>query len=160
MRSAAALLLLLPLLAGAEPATLIRATDLKKDPATDAASVAPLAEGAKVDATERKGGWTLVKTESGASGWVKMLMLRYAGAGAAKQGDSGAAQLFNVARTGTSGTQVTTGVRGLDAEQLAGARPNPGELAKMERFSSNRDAAAQFAASGRLEAKTIDYPAP
>jgi N-acetylglucosaminyldiphosphoundecaprenol N-acetyl-beta-D-mannosaminyltransferase len=42
--------------------------------------------------------------------------------------------MFNVARTGTSGTQVTTGVRGLDAEQIANAQPNPAELAKQEKF--------------------------
>ena len=74
--------------------------------------MAPLAEGAKVDAQERKGGWTRVKAPGGAEGWVRMLQLRY-GSGEAKQGDTGVSQLLNVARTGSSGTQVTTGVRGL-----------------------------------------------
>ena len=55
-------------------------------------------------------------------------------------------QLFNVARTGTSGTQVTTGVRGLDAKQIANAQPNPAELAKLKDFAVDRDAAASFAA--------------
>ena len=58
--------------------------------------------------------------------------------------------MFNVARTGTSGTQVTTGVRGLDAEQIANAQPNPAELAKLEKFAADRDAAAGFAAQGKL----------
>ena len=44
----------------------------------------------------------LFKTASG-DGWVKMLALRYGAPGAAKQGDSGITQLFNVARTGSSG---------------------------------------------------------
>ena len=120
------LLLVLPALfpgvCAAEPATVIRATDLKQEPATDAASVASLAENTAVDALERKGGWTRVKAPAG-EGWVKMLALRYGGPGAARQGDSGITQLFNVARTGSSGTQVTTGVRGLDAQQLANAQP-------------------------------------
>jgi hypothetical protein len=142
----------------AEPATVIRATELKKDPATDAPTVAPLAEKARVDALERKGGWTRVKTEAGAEGWVKMLALRYAGAGDAKQGDSGAAQALNVARGGTSGAQATTGVRGLDPDQLAKAKPNPAELKKMEGYAVSKETAAGFAAGANLEAKSIAYP--
>jgi hypothetical protein len=153
------ILLLLPMLCWAEPATLVRATELKKDPATDAGTVAELAENAAVDALERKGGWTRVKAGS-AEGWVKMLALRYGAAGAAKPGDSGISQLFNVARSGTSGTQVTTGVRGLDAEMLAHARPNPGELHKLDGFSSSPAAASRFAASGTLSAQPLEYPAP
>ena len=141
----------------AEPASLIRATELKKEPATDSSTVAELAENAVVDALERKGGWMRVKTKD-AEGWVKMLMLRYGGAGTAKQGDTGLAELLNVARTGTSGTQVTTGVRGLDAEQLAKAAPNAAELKKMHGFAVEKGAAAAFAAKGRLAAQQVDYP--
>jgi hypothetical protein len=154
-----ALLLLFPALALAEPATVIRATDLKQDPASDAATVAALAENSAVEVLERKSGWTRVKTADG-EGWVRMLSLRFGGATAAKPGATGVSQLFNVARTGTSGTQVTTGVRGLDADQLATAQPNPAELAKLQQFAADRDAAASFAAQGKLDAKPVDYPKP
>ena len=161
MRTLASLLvalLLVPALALAEPATVIRATELKQSPATDAAGVATLAETTKVDALERKGGWTRVRAEGGAEGWVRMLGLRYAGTGEAKQGGAGISQVLNVARTGTSGAQVTTGVRGLNAEQLANARPNPAELRKMESYSASRDGADGFAAKGKLSAQRVDYP--
>lgn len=151
-------LFLLPALALAEPATVIRATELRNAPATDATVLAPLAEGARVEALERKGGWTRVKAEGGAEGWVRMLALRHAGGGAAKQGDSGIVQLLNVARSGTSGTQVTTGVRGLDAEQLANARPNAAELQKLQGYAAGKDAAADFAASGKLQSRSVGYP--
>jgi hypothetical protein len=151
-----ALLLLLPTLLFAEPATVIRATELKKEPASDSATVADIPENAAVDALERKGGWTRIKA-GGSEGWVRMLALRY-GAGPAKSGDTGVSQLFNVARTGSSGTQVTTGVRGLDEKQLANAQPNPAELAKLENFAADRDAASSFAAQGKLDARTVDYP--
>ena len=150
-------LLFLPLVAWAEPATVIRATELKADPATDAATVAQLPEKAQVDALERKGGWTRVKAGS-AQGWVKMLALRYAGT--AKRGDTGVAQAFNVARTGSSGTQVTTGVRGLDEEQLAKAQPNPAELAKLDRYAVDRAGANEFAAEGKLSPVSVAYPKP
>jgi hypothetical protein len=162
VRTCAALLLAVPLLAPApcraEPATVIRATELKQAPATDAASAGQLAENAKVDALERQGGWTRVKAAGGTEGWVRMLVLRYEGTGAARQGDSGIAQALNVARTGTSGTQVTTGVRGLDAEQLTNAKPNTAELKKLERYSASKDAAAAFAERGPLRAQQVSYP--
>jgi len=152
------LLLLAPALCLAEPASVIRATQMKQQPASDAATVAPLAENAKVDALERKGGWTRVRAESGAEGWVRMLALRYAGVGEAKQGDAGISQLLNVARTGTSGAQVTTGVRGLDADQLANAKPNAAELKKLEKYAASRDGAEGFAAMGKLSAQQVAYP--
>jgi flagellar basal body rod protein FlgF len=147
-----------PAVCRAEYATVIRATELKQAPATDAASAGQLAENARVDALERQGGWTRVKAAGGAEGWVRMLALRYDGAGAAKQGDSGIAQALNAARTGTSGAQVTTGVRGLDAEQLANAKPNTAELKKLERYSVAKDAAAAFAERGHLRAQQVSYP--
>jgi hypothetical protein len=152
-----ALLLFFPMVAFAEPATVIRATDLKQAPSTDSATVAALAENTAVEALERKSGWTRVKATAG-EGWVRMLVLRFGATSAAKPGASGLTQLFNVARTGTSGTQVTTGVRGLDAEQIANAQPNPAELAKLEKFATDRDAAAGFAAQGKLAATPVDYP--
>lgn len=152
-----ALLLLFPILALAEPATVIRATDLKQEPATDSATVAALPENTQVEALERRSGWTRVKAAAG-EGWVRMLALRFGGITAAKPGASGLTQMFNVARTGTSGTQVTTGVRGLDAEQLATAQPNPAELAKLEKFAADRGAAEKFAAQGKLAPTSVDYP--
>jgi hypothetical protein len=157
MRSRFVLLsiLLFPLACMAEPATIIRATELKKDPASDAETLLQLAENTAVDALERKGAWTRVKGP-GIEGWVKMLALRYGGPGEAKKGDTGVSQLFNVARTGTSGTQVTTGVRGLDPAMLAKAQPNLAEFSKMGQFAVTPDAAAGFAAKGRLQARQVE----
>ena len=153
-----AILLLLPALAFAEPATVIRATELKAEPAADAATVTTLAENAAVEALERKGGWTRVKAGTN-EGWVRMLALRYSAA-TPKSGDTGITQLFNVARTGSSGTQVTTGVRGLDEQQLANAQPNPAELEKLRKFAVDAPTAASFAAQGKLDAKPVEYPKP
>ena len=149
------LLLLFPSAVLAEPATLIRETELKQAPATDAATLAQLEAETAVDALERRGGWTRVKAGA-AEGWVKMLALRYGAPGAAKAGDTGLSQLFNVARTGSSGTQVTTGVRGLEAEQITNAQPNAAELKKMQGYASTPDAAASFAAQGKLEPRAVE----
>ena len=153
----AAFLLLLPLAALAEPATLVRSSELKREPATDAAKVADLPANAAVDAGERRGGWILVRTAAGQEGWVKLLTLRY-GSGTAKAGDTGLSQAINVARTGSSGTQVTTGVRGLDDEKISTARPNPAELKKMEEYAVPASASAAFAEQGQLKAQSVSYP--
>ena len=156
MRFLLPLLLLFPLLAAAvEPATLVRTTELKKYPASDAETIASLQENSRVDAIERRGGWTRVRSASG-EGWVRMLALRFGGPGEAKKGDSGVSKLFNVARTGSSGTTVTTGVRGLDPEMLAKAQPNPAELAKMDQFAVTPEAAAGFAAKGNLQSRQVE----
>jgi hypothetical protein len=152
-------ILLLPLVCSAEPASVIRATELKKQPATDAATVATLQESTAVDALERRGGWTRVKAQEG-EGWVKMLALRYGAAGSAKQGDTGISQLFNVARTGSSGAQVTTGVRGLDADMIKAAQPDPVELSKLDGFAATNEGAARFAKGAKLQARSVEYPSP
>ncbi len=149
------ILLLLPLLAWAEPATVIRATELKKEPATDAATLSELQENTSVEVVERRGGWSRVKA-AGAEGWVKMLALRYGTPG--RQGESGLSQIFSVARTGSSGTQVTTGVRGLDAEQIVNAQPNAAELQKMQSYAATPDAAAAFASQAKLKAVSVEEP--
>jgi len=89
---------------------------------------------------------------------VKMLALRYGGPGAAKRGDSGLAQAVNVARSGASGTQVTTGVRGLDETDINTARPNPAELKKLEGYAESKDSSSRFAESGKLKAQRVEYP--
>ena len=151
-------LLFLPLFAHAEPATLVRASDLKAQPASDAATVTQLAADAAVDAGDRSGGWVKVKTSSGTEGWVKMLALRYGGPGAAKRGDSGIGQAINVARTGASGTQVTTGVRGLDETDIKSARPNAPELKKLESYAESKSSSASFAEKGNLKTRRVEYP--
>lgn len=148
-------LLLLPALAWAEPATTVRQVEMKKTPASDGETIGQLAENTSVEALERRGGWTRVKTSSG-EGWVRMLALRFGGPGEAKKGDSGVSKLFNVARTGSSGTTVTTGVRGLDPEMLANAQPNPAELAKLQQYAITPDAAAGFAAKGKLRSHPVE----
>lgn len=143
-----------------ETAYTVRATELKAKPYSDAETVATLPEKKPVEVVARKSGWMQVKTD-GASGWVKMLSLRFGDTAQKKGGDSGLGALFNVAQTGGSGSTVSTGVRGLSEEKLRNPQPNPQALKELQRYSvSSRDAQG-FAQNGRLSAQEIDYiPAP
>jgi hypothetical protein len=135
----------------------VRKTELKAEPFTDAATVGSLAEKARVRVVARQGGWMKVESPA-ANGWVRMLAIRMGSTADPKSGDSGVGALFNVARTGSSGTAVATGVRGLDKEQIQNARPNPAELEKLSSFRAARGDAERFAdGKPALKAQPVDY---
>ena len=135
----------------------VRQTEVKKEPFSDALTVGTLPEKAQVKLVKREGGWMQIESAA-ASGWVRMLSIRVSAAGEQGGGDSGVKSLFNVARTGSSGTAVATGVRGLDKEQIQNAKPNPVELQKLGAFAAAKADAEQFAAEDpQLKAQTVEY---
>lgn len=142
----------------AETAYLVRATELKAKPFADAATVAKLEEQSKVDVLSRQASWMQVKAAAG-TGWVKMLSVRMGNPGAqpAKSGDSGLSKIFNLATTGSSGSTVTTGVRGLSEEKLRNAQPNPADFKLMQGYAANKAEAQKFAKAGQLKAEQMDY---
>lgn len=148
----------LSLAAQADPAHVIRATELKAKPFSDAATVLPLAEKAVVEVLAREGGWYRVKTQ-GKEGWVRMTTLRL-GDGSAKPGDSGvgsALQFLSTGRSGSSGVTVATGVRGLDAADVSNAVPDPKAVEGMDKLAVNADEARRYAAEQKLQAQKIAY---
>ena len=83
----ALLLLFFPLLALAEPATVIRATDLKQEPGQrfrDRRPAAPRTPRSTRSSARAAG---RASKRRGGEGWVRMLALRFGGTGAAKPGD-------------------------------------------------------------------------
>ena len=140
-----------------EPAYLVRATELKAKPFSDAATLVSLAENRKVELLLRQASWTQVKAE-GTTGWVKMLSLRLGDPTAPrKSGDSGLGALFSAAATGNSGSTTTTGVKGVTEENLKNAQPNPQALKVVQTYSVNKKEAHQFATAGRLTPQKLDY---
>jgi len=152
-------LLLSGALYAAESGTALKADDLKKEPFRDAKTVAKLATGDKVDILKKDGGWYQVKSAKG-KGWVRMLSIRK---GDARKGGSGAGGVLALAsgRAGTSKVVATTGIRGLNEEELKAAKFNDEELKHAESYASSKPEAAKFAVSGKLAARAFDYlPAP
>jgi hypothetical protein len=133
----------------------VRETEVKKEPYSDAQTVGTLPEKTPVKVLARQGGW--MQVESGTqSGWVRMLSIRMDSGQSSFA--SGLKSLFSVARTGSSGRTVTTGVRGLDKEQIKNAKPNPEELKKLAGFAASKGEAEQFAAGNpKLADQKIDY---
>lgn len=149
-------------IAATEYGETIRTIELKSGPDADASSVATLAEKTKVEILKREGAWYQVKAPAG-SGWLRMLAVRgeagaeQAGeAGAKKSGDKGFSSLRNIV-TGSSGSAVATGVRGLSEEDLKNAHPDPMELEKLKGLAAKPAEARKFADQAKLKSQTVPY---
>jgi len=140
-----------------ESATSIKTDTLRDAPYSDAKSVATLSSGSSVEILKRKGGWYQVKTSQG-SGWIRMLSLRKGNASKASAGSS-ASSLAGLAsgRAGTGKVVSTTGIRGLNEEELKAAHFDEQEVTLAESYSASRADAQKFAAKAKLKATQIDY---
>lgn len=150
-------------IACAEPAVTVRSTALQAQAQSDSATVATLPENTRVELVSRRGAWSEVKTLSGQSGWVRMLSLRLDGPAQGTASGQGGGNplgalnnLLNAGRTSGNAT-VTTGVKGLDEEDLRRASPNFSELQKAQRFSAARESAEAFGNRSRLTPARVDY---
>lgn len=139
----------------AESGVALKADDIRAEPFGDARSVAKLAVNDKVEILGKNGGWLQVSSAKG-KGWVRMLSIRK---GDAKKGGSEAAGLLGMAsgRAGTGKVVATTGIRGLNEEELKAAVFNAEEINLAESYSSSRAQAQQFASEGKLAARKFDY---
>ena len=138
---------------------MLKSDDLKAEPFRDAKTVATLATGDKVGILNKDGGWYQVNSAKG-KGWVRMLSIRK---GDSRKGGSDASGLLGLAsgRAGTGKVVATTGIRGLNEEELKAAKFSEEELKRAESYATSKQAAAKFAASGKLTARPFDYlPAP
>lgn len=138
----------------AESGTAIKADTLRIEPFADAKTVGKMARNDKLEILEKKSAWLRVKAPK-ASGWVRLLSV--------KRGTSGkpneAAGVLGIAsgRAGTGQVVSTTGVRGLNEEELKAAQFNEEEVARLESYTATAEQARQFASSGGLKERRLDY---
>lgn len=139
----------------AETGTALKADAIKKEPFSDAQTIATLAAGDKVSILKKNGGWLSVKSAKG-NGWVRMLSIRR---GDTKKAKGVAESLMGLAsgRAGTGKVVATTGIRGLDEEDLKTAKFDAGELKLDESFATSRAEAQKFANQGKLKPLSFDY---
>lgn len=141
-----------------ESGTALKAADIMAEPFRDAETVGSLRRGDMVEILEKRGGWYRVKSAAG-RGWVRMLGIRR---GTARKARVDAGGLLGLAsgRAGTGRVVATTGIRGLDEEDLAAAKYNETELKTVESFTVTAAEARKFAAEGKLRAREVEYPSP
>lgn len=134
----------------------LREVEVKAKPFLDAAAVGKVPEKTAITVTERQGGWAKIKV--GATvGWVRLLTVRLGNPDPGKN-DSGFLATLGVGKQrSAAGATAATGVRGFSEEDLAAAKPDPEQLARMDGFAVTGATAAGFAAAGKLSAQAIPY---
>jgi len=142
-----------------ETGTTRSAVDLMATPYRDAKPAGQLPSNTTVDILERHGGWLRISAR-GKTGWARLHQVRAGEGPEAKKSGEGLAMLKNVGKTGRSGSQgivATTGIRGLSAEELKSAKPNPKGVESMEAYRANDNAARDFARNAGLKEKDIPF---
>lgn len=147
------------LIAGSAQATesgiTIKSDVLKAAPFSDAKIVATLPAATRVEILKKDGGWYQIRSARG-NGWIRILSLRRGTAKAAAQPLSGLAGLAS-GRSGTGRVVATTGIRGLNEEELKAAHYDEKQVTLLETSTSSRAEAQKFAAGARLKARQVDY---
>lgn len=140
-----------------------RDTQLRRAAAENAPVIAPLAGNSTVQRlAERQGAWVRVRANN-QLGWVHMFDL---GSQPSASSGGGTNVLRGLGSLFGSGSQTTTatstvGIRGLDADDIANAQPNPAAVKRGEALRANPSQAQQFAARSGLRAQSVDdLPAP
>jgi hypothetical protein len=138
----------------AEMGSALKADKIRSEPYSDAKTVGNFARGDKVEIMGKKGAWLNVKTDK-ASGWVRLLSVKRG----TSKGGSEAAGVLDVAsgRAGTGQVVATTGVRGLNEEELKNAKYSAAEVKKLEGYTQTAKQGEQFAKSGGLKAVKFAY---
>jgi hypothetical protein len=145
----------------AEVGTTRQEATLMSAPYSDATTAGRLAANTKVTLFERRGAWLRV-TAGNQKGWVRLHQVRIGeGTDKSASGSEGLGMLWNVGQTGRSGSQgivATTGIRGLTAEELKLAKPNPQAVQSLDQYRASADTARRLAASGGLkDSNEVDF---
>ncbi|AQS39632.1 hypothetical protein Sps_04547 [Shewanella psychrophila] len=140
-----------------DKASLVRDTELKAKPYSDANTLKVLAEALPVDVLSRQSSWLEIQAEA-MTGWVKMFSVRYdLQSVPSSDSFSGTKQVFNLVTTGSSGSTVTTASRGLDENKFSEPSPNPYAFKTMQSFAVSGEDAQSFARDESLNEQQQDY---
>lgn len=131
----------------AETGTALKNDILRKEPYADAKTSGSLTRGEPLDILKKQGAWLQIKTRK-TTGWVRLLSVKR---GAATSGNQAAGVLAAASgRAGTGQVVSTTGIRGLNEEELKAAKFNESEVKTLESYTLSADDGRQFANAGKL----------
>lgn len=137
-----------------EAATARKASAVKSEPYRDAKAVGALAQGDKVEILATRGGWFRVKSANG-NGWVRMLDIRR-GQPRAGSVDSDGLLALASGRAGTGRVVASTGIRGLNEEELKAAHYDAAELARLDAYGVTQAEAVKQAVRSGLARREVE----
>jgi hypothetical protein len=140
--------------AWAATGTMIKNDALRQSASASAASVGKVSKGASVQILARQDGWTQIR-HAGRTGWVRILSVKTIAGSAG--GDALGLIEMGASRSDPSRVVAVAGLRGLNEEELRGARFNANELLRLDQYLSSRSDAEQFARSAGLRRLEVAY---
>lgn len=154
-----------------ETITVKRPAELRESPADGSRIIVALAAQAQVTRLPgRQGPWIEVRSAQGVTGWIHMFDVS-AAAAPAPSGNAATGALRGLTGFFGGGTRApaataatsTIGIRGLSAEDIANAQPNPAAVTQAEALRADAAQAQQFGATAVLTTHTVaalPVPAP
>lgn len=154
----AAVVLLMPGAALAEPVTFVKDAPLRAEARFDAAPVAQVSRGTAGVAGGKQGGWLNVKTANG-TGWVLTTDISFPSI--ASSGASGSGFGF-FGRSQPTRTTSTLGIRGFDKDTIGtafneGTAISAAQLKLLDDYAVDKPGGQSFASAQGLSATPIPY---
>lgn len=149
-------------LAMSAPGVALKDENMLSRPNSTSAAVGKMSKGMAVDITAKEGGWFKIKAGS-VEGWVRLLSVRAGSGGVGGDGLEGVAGLAGAVTQKSDPSRVVAvaGVRGLNEEDLKGARYSAAEMAKLKEYTVTPEKAREFAEkSGLKQQKVAALPNP
>jgi hypothetical protein len=134
--------------------------DLRAAPYNDANLVITLAKDTQLQILGRRGAWLQVNVEAYGAGYVRLHLVRIGdSADRERSSFSGIASLWRslTGRSSSSGLVATTGIRGLEDQDLRNARPNPEAVGALEAYQATDDQARMHAEQAGLVTQQVAY---
>ena len=136
-----------------EQAVLERDAALLTEPRNGAPVVAQLKQGTSGEVIARKGAWVNLRTASG-TGWLFSFNVRFQAPGSSAP-SAGARP--PVVATQPRRVTATIGIRGLDEEDMKGARFDAAQMRLLDQYAASRQDAANAARESGLTAARVEY---
>jgi hypothetical protein len=134
---------------------IIKPAQLMAKPYSDAKPLHSLAKDTKVNIIKRKGGWYQIKSNK-LTGWVRMMALRK-NPGTNKTGSLQDSLSLATGRMGSGNVAATSGIRGLDEENLKAAKNDNEAVKQLENFAITKQQALAFGRKNNLQQQQIPY---
>ncbi len=142
----------------ASNATVLRDVNLLADHYGDAATVGQLKAHDRVQVLNNLGAWVQVKLPDNTQGWVHMFDVDCTPPGNPTHSTlGGLSSLAHLLGTGSTGTTVSTGVKGLSEEQLKLAQPDWQAWNVLTSYTATPEQARHYAAQVPLKAEKVPY---
>lgn len=139
----------------AAKAKIVSEAGLKAQPKFSATTLENLQPGLSVEILKREGGWYHIQTEKQKAGWVTLLQLRFEPIAKAKS--PSALSKFVGLRKGHSNVTATTGVRGINEQDIMKSKGDFIALEAAKVLYVTEKEAKLFAQKAKLTSQSIDY---